>query len=165
MHFTTEHHFAAAPVRVAALMVDPAFEGGVQLPDLSPPELVAHDTDGAEHVLTLRYEYVGQLDPMAKRLLAGRQLALVQTVRLDSDTGLGALTIAAETDPGRLHGNAKITITGGDGADASVRALDGDFVVKVPVIGGTIERRLLPGILARLDVEADALAAHLRANG
>ena len=148
-------------------MVDPEFEGAVQLPDLSPPDVVEHGTDGNEHVLKLRYEYVGQLDPMAKRLLAGRQLALVQTVRIDPDTGLGALTIEAEADPGRLHGNAKITLTAdgaGDG-DASVRGLDGDFVVKVPVIGGTIERKLLPGILARLDVEADALAEHLRAHG
>ena len=46
-----------------------------------------------------------------------------------------------------------------------MRGLDGDFVVKVPVIGGSIERKLLPGILARLDVEADALAEHLRAHG
>ena len=167
MHFTTQHRFPAAPARVAALMVDPEFEGAVQLPDLSPPDVVEHDTDGNEHVLKLRYEYVGQLDPMAKRLLAGRQLALVQTVRIDPDTGLGALTIEAEADPGRLHGNAQITLTAagaGDG-DASVRGLDGDFVVKVPVIGRTIERKLLPGILARLDVEADALAEHLRAHG
>ena len=46
-----------------------------------------------------------------------------------------------------------------------MRALDGDFTVKVPLIGRTVERRLLPGILARLDVEAAALAARLRADG
>jgi Protein of unknown function (DUF2505) len=167
MHFTIEHRFPAAPTRVAALMVDPDFEGAVQLPDLSLPEVVEHDTDSDAHVLKLRYEYVGQLDPMAKRLLAGRQLALVQTVRIDPDTGLGTLTIEAEADPDRLHGNARITLAadGTVGGDASVRALDGEFVVKVPVIGRTIERKLLPGILARLDVEADALVAHLRANG
>jgi hypothetical protein len=167
MHFTTEHRFPAAPARVAALMVDPDFEGAVQLPDLSAPEVVEHDTDGDAHVLKLRYEYVGSLDPMAKRLLSGRQLALVQTVRIDPGTGQGTLTIEAEADPGRLHGNAQITLTADDtdDGDASVRALDGDFVVKVPVIGRTVERKLLPGILARLDVEADALASHLRANG
>ncbi len=167
MHFTTEHRFPGVPTRVAALMVDPEFEGAVQLPDLSSPEVVEHDADGSAHILKLRYEYIGQLDPMAKRLLAGRQLALVQTVRIDPDTALGTLTIEFEADPGRLHGNVQITLTAdraGD-ADASVRALDGDFVVKVPVVGSTIERKLLPGILTRLDVEADALAAHLRANG
>ena len=163
MHFTTEHRFPAAPARVAALMVDPEFEGAVQLPDLSPPEVVEHGTDGDATVLKLRYQYVGQLDPIAKRLTAGRQLALVQTVRIDPDTGLGTLTIDAEADPGRLRGDARITLSAN--VDACVRALDGDFVVKVPVIGGTLERKLLPGILARLDVEADALAEHLRANG
>ena len=45
-----------------------------------------------------------------------------------------------------MHGAATITLTP-DGAEC-VRRFDGDFVVKVPLMGGTIEKRLLPGILA-----------------
>ena len=51
---------------------------------------------------------------------------------------------------------ATITLTP-DGAEC-VRRFDGDFVVKLPIMGGTIEKRLLPGILSRFDVEAEALA-------
>ena len=163
MHFTAEHSFPAEPARVGALMVDPVFEASVALPDLSPPEVVEHSDAGAEHVLRLRYEYVGELDPMAKRLLAGRSLTLVQAVRLDPTTGRGTLTLEAEADPGRLHGSARITIDAEDG-DSSVRRLDGDFVVKVPLVGGAVERRLLPGVLSRFDVEAAALTARLRAD-
>jgi len=33
--------------------------------------------------------------------------------------------------------------------------------VRVPLIGGTAERRIVPGLLIRLDVEAATLAAKL----
>ena len=62
--------------RVATLMSDPAFQTGLELPDLSHPTVVAHDVDGAVHHLVLRYEYVGvELDPrsaqIARERLAG----------------------------------------------------------------------------------------------
>jgi hypothetical protein len=160
MHFSIEHHFPATPERVAALMVDPDFEAHVELPDLSTPTVLAHDVDGIPNVLRLRYDYVGSLDPVARRLLAGRDLTLVQEVRIDPTTGTGQLTLEAEAAPDRLHGNAAITITA-DGADASTRRLEGEFTVKVPLMGRTVERKLLPGILSRLDVEAAALAERL----
>jgi hypothetical protein len=162
MHFTTEHRFPAPPERVAALMVDPDFETHVDLPDLSTPTVLEHDVKAAEHVLRLRYEYVGQLDGVARRLLGNRQLALIQAVRLDPRTGNGRLTLEAEADSDRVHGAAAITLTT-DGPRGSVRRLDGDFTVKVPLMGGSVERRLLPGILSRLDVEAAALVARLGA--
>jgi hypothetical protein len=162
MHFRAEHTFPAEPARVAALMVDPDFEGSVALPDLSPPTVLEHDTSGTEHVLRLRYEYVGQLDPIARRLLGNRSLTLIQTVTLDPATGTGTLTLEAEADPRRLHGRAGITLTEHGGS--TTRTLEGDFTVKVPVIGGTAERKLLPGVLSRFDVEAAALTARLRAD-
>jgi hypothetical protein len=163
MHFTAEHRFPAQPERVAALMVDPEFETRVDLPDLSTPTVLEHDVQTVEHVLRLRYEYVGQLDAVARRLLGNRQLALVQAVRLDSRTWNGRLTLEAESDPGRLHGEAAITLAP-DGEHGSVRRLDGEFTVKVPLMGGSVERRLLPGILSRLDVEAAALVERLGAD-
>jgi hypothetical protein len=160
MHFSIEHHFPATPERVAALMVDPDFEAHVDLPDLSAPTVVAHDVDAVPNVLRLRYDYTGGLDPIARRLLSGRDLTLVQEVQIDPSTGTGTLTLEAEADPGRLHGKAAIAITA-DGDGASTRALDGDFTVKVPLMGSAVEHKLLPGILARLDVEAAALVERL----
>jgi hypothetical protein len=160
MHFAIQHHFPAAPARVAALMVDPDFEANVALPDLSAPTVLAHDVDAIPNVLRLRYDYIGSLDPIARRLLAGRNLTLVQEVQIDPATGAGRLTLEAEADPGRLHGNATITITA-DGDAASTRRLEGEFSVKVPLMGSAVEHKLLPGILSRLDVEAAALAERL----
>src|SRR6188472_2467193 len=108
MRFTTEHRFPGPPQQVAALMVDPTFETAVDLPDLSTPEVLAHSEAADATTLQLRYEYIGELDGLAKRITAGRQLTLVQTVALDVDAATGTFTLVAEADPGRVHGSATI---------------------------------------------------------
>jgi hypothetical protein len=162
MHFTTEHHLPGPPHAVAALMVDPDFEGNVDLPDLSRPAVLEHERGDGASRLTLRYEYTGQLDGLARRIVAGRKLTLVQTVEFEEAAGPGTYHLEAEADPGRVNGNATITLTD-DGGGGCVRRFEGDFVVKVPLMGGSIEKRLLPGILSRFDVEAEALAQRLKA--
>src|SRR5262245_63959975 len=91
-------------------MVDPAFVVTIALPDLSPAEVMDHSEHDGMNVLRVRYVYTGQLDPIAQRMLGGRELALVQTVSLDPETTAGTLTLVAEAEPGRLHGNATVTI-------------------------------------------------------
>ncbi|MGH9207805.1 MAG: DUF2505 family protein, partial [Acidimicrobiales bacterium] len=44
----------------------------------------------------------------------------------------------------------------------SVRRIDGELVVAVPAIGRMAERRIVPGLLRRLDIEAEALDDRLR---
>ncbi len=71
MRFRAEHEFPAPPVAVAAILRDPAFHLALDLPDLSRPEVVSHSATGAECAVVLRYTFVGHLDPVARRLLAG----------------------------------------------------------------------------------------------
>lgn len=161
MRFEAEQRFpGVAPQAIAALLVDPEFEARVELPDLSLPEVVEHRVDGSETILRLRYQYVGELDPIAVRLLGGKKLTWVQELRLDVESGRGTLHFAAEADPKRLHGDAKVTIDGD--ASRARRRFDGELVVKAPVVGGMAERRIVPGLLRRLDVEAEAVRAHLQ---
>jgi Protein of unknown function (DUF2505) len=114
----------------------------------------------SETVLRLRYDFVGHLDPLARRLLGGRRLTWLQELRLDRTSGAGRLTFAAEAEPRRLHGRADVVIESDDGGTR--RTLDGELVVEVPVVGRNAERRIVPGLLRRLDIEAAALDEHLR---
>jgi hypothetical protein len=84
-------------------------------------------------------------------------------MRVDRSAGTGALTFEAEKDPRRLHGAADFALTA-DGS-GSVRRLDGELVVAVPAIGRMAERRIVPGLLRRLDIEAEALDGRLRQVG
>ena len=161
MHFEAEHQFPASRAKVVALLCDPAFHTALDLPDLSFPEVVSSTVDGTTRVLRLRYEYVGRLDPIARKVVGGRKLTWIQELRLDTATFAGTLTFSAEADAKRLNGAADITITAVNGDAGCQRRIAGDFHVRVPLVGGTAEHAIVPGLVRRLDVEAAELSKQL----
>jgi hypothetical protein len=161
VHFEVVHEFPAPCAAVAAVLCDPAFHTQLDLPDLSRPEVVKSTTDGTTKLLLLRYEYIGSVDPIARRIVGDRTLTWMQELRLDTESFTGTLSFSAEQDTKRLNGEALMAITAaGDGA-RSRRRIAGDLHVRVPLIGGAAERRIVPGLVRRLDVEAEALAKEL----
>ena len=140
---------------MAALLVDSSFYLQLALPDLSLPEVVDEHSDGDRASLRLRYEFVGSLDPIAQRLLGSSRLAWIQEIQVDQSAGTGTLTFEAEKDPRRLHGTADFVLTEAGGV--TLRRIDGELVVAVPGIGRMAERRIVPGLLRRMDIEAQAM--------
>lgn len=160
MQFEREHEFPGTVEQVASMMSDPAFQTGLDLPDLARPDVVAHEVDGAAHRLTLRYAYIGQLDPIAQKVVGGRSLTWVQDLRIDVQHGSGTLSFAADGVGGRADGRAGVVISV-TGPSSCRRRISGEFRIKIPLIGGKAERAIVPGLARRLDVEAAALATAL----
>jgi hypothetical protein len=117
--------------------------------------VVSHDISPRGSAIRLRYEFVGKLDPLARRVLGNQRLTWMQEVEVDPSNRSGALTFGAERDPKRLHGNATFVLE--ESGSETLRRLDGELVVAVPGIGRMAERRIVPGLLRRLDIEAQAL--------
>lgn len=163
MKFSVDHDFPADPEKVVATLCDPAFQQQLELPDLSAPTVVDASTDGTTRVLKLRYEFVGSLDGIARKLLGSRKLTWLQELRMDAHSLRGALVFAAEADPNRLHGRGVITLTATPGG--THRHIDGELNVKVPLVGGTAEKKIVPGLIRRLDIEAAAVTAELTSRG
>ena len=160
MRFSAEHRFEGSTAAVADVLSDPGFYETLDLPDLARPVLLESSRDGGKTRLVFRYEFVGSLDPLARRLLGSHRLAWRQQVVFDHGSESGELSFAAEADPKRLHGSADFVLA----ADHQwvTRRLSGDLVVAVPLIGATAERKILPGLLRRLDIEAEAVQQRLR---
>jgi hypothetical protein len=155
MRFQAEHRFHGSPGEVAAVLTDPGFYQTLVLPDVSNPEVLESNAGGERSLLRLRYRYTGSLDPMARRLLGQQRLAWIQQVAVDHMTGSGDLSFHAEADPKRLQGKAHFDLrTDGGGC---VRRLAGELVVAVPMIGTRAERKIVPGVLRRLDIEAQGI--------
>lgn len=159
MHFSARHVFPGPLEGVGAALGDPDLYTRLQLPDLDLPELIEVADDGAGRLLRLRYRYTGSLHPIVRRLLGGDGLTWLQDVRVEPARRYGTVHFAAEKDPRRLHGDATFTLVAE--AAKTVRDLEGDLVVDVPGLGPMAERRLVPGILGRLDAEAAAISARL----
>jgi hypothetical protein len=159
VRFHAEHRFHGPAPAVATLLADARFYLDLILPDLGQP-VILEDREGDDAVLRLRYEFVGSLDPIALRLIGSSRLAWIHEVRVDRSAGTGTLAFAAEKDPGRLHGTAAFVLREERGT--TVRHLDGELVVALPGLGRMAERRIVPGMLHRLDIEAQALDAQLQ---
>jgi uncharacterized protein DUF2505 len=163
MRFRAQHRFHGQPGAVAQVLSDPSFYLDLDLPDLNRPEVLERRGDDDQVVLRLRYEFVGDLIPMARRVLGNQQLLWVQEVHIDLRAPAGTLQFGAERNPKLLHGEAHFDLEP-DGGE-TVRHLEGDLVVAIRGIGGMAERRILPGLLRRLDIEAQALNRRLGTNG
>jgi hypothetical protein len=183
VRFHTEHVLPGTPAAVVAVLGDPGFYRQLELPDLRLLEVRPVSvsgigdpsrSDGApvalleDRGLVLRYEFTGDLDVVALRLLGGERPTWLQEVHLRGASG-GWLRFAAEANPRLLHGSADFFLEprehdrqdgpDGDATDvASLRRLEGELTVALPVVGGMAERRIVAGVLTRLDVEADAVA-------
>jgi hypothetical protein len=155
VQFEGEHHFNGVPAQVAAVLGDPRFDCQLDLPDVGPPTLLTEAADDRWSHFRMRYEYTGPLDPVARRLLTPRRLAWVQKVAVDRSSCSGELAFHAEADPRRLRGWAQFTLSP-DG-DRCIRRLRGELTVSLPLIGREAERRIVPGLLRRLDIEAVAV--------
>jgi hypothetical protein len=157
MRFSVTRDFDADAAAVAGVLLDPAIQEALALPDLALPEVV--ETSATK--LVLRYGYVGSLDPIVKKLLGSRPLTWLQTIELDPVQQSGALSINAEAAPDRLTANATIAIVTQPSTRTTL-TIEGDLRVHIPLVGGSAEKRLVPGVVARLNVEADAIAEHLK---
>ena len=125
-----EHDFSGSCAQVADVLYDPEFHTHLDLPDLSRPRVVEHRVDGTTRVLRLRYEYIGQLDPIARKIIGGRKVTWSQELRLDAATYKGTLSFEADADPRRLNGLAQVVISARGDDGHSRRRLAGDFHVR-----------------------------------
>jgi hypothetical protein len=152
MRFQAEHWFPASVGAVADLLVDADFHRGLSLPDVELLDVVEHRVDGDDGVLSLRYAFVGRLDPVAQRLLGGQRLTWTQQLGVDRATGDGRLAFAVDGSSGRLRGAADFTLQ--PHGEQTVWELRGELRVRVPLVGGTAERHIVAGLLERLELEA-----------
>jgi hypothetical protein len=161
VRFQAEHRFPGPVGAVVDVLVDPAFHRGLELPDLHLVDVVDQRDDGDGALLALRYAYVGAIDPIAARLLGGQRLTWLQELVVDRATGRGHLAFGVDGGRDRLKGLAEFTLSA-DGDD-TVWALKGQLRVRVPLVGGTAERRIVAGFLERLAIEARHVTDRLRA--
>jgi hypothetical protein len=140
-------------------MADGAFYEQLELPDVGPVRVVERDVDGSTVRLALRMEFTGSLDAIGRRVLGDGDLAWVQEVSFDTAAHTGRLAISTDARTDRVHFDAAMRLRA-DG-DETVRSIRGDLAVRVPLVGRVAERKVLPGLARRLDLEAASLAEWL----
>lgn len=156
MRLDAAHRFTAPGDEVCDAMGDPEFYATLRLPDVEPPEVIVRTAVGTRVDVHVRFTYIGKLDPIARRVVGHDHVAWVQRLEIDRASQSCTLHVMPEIGvmPVTCHG----TFVLHDAAPAgSLRTLAGELRIKVPIIGGRAEKSLAPGIMRRLDLEAEAL--------
>ena len=155
MKFLLEHRFAAPLEQVEEAMVDPAFLEGARLPDVGRPSVLSRHESGPTVTLRVRYHYTGSLDGLARRVLRAGDVTWVQETTLDRTTHRTEFTVVPGVYPDRFRcgGTMQLSNDGGQ----TVRMIDGELRIKVPIFAGRAEGLIVPGLRSRMDHEAKLL--------
>jgi hypothetical protein len=143
-------------------MGDPAFYAELRLPDVEPPEVVVRTVDGDRVDMHVRFTYTGKLDPVARRIVGHEHVAWVQRLKIDPGSGTAALSVDPDVGVIPVTCSGTFTLHDVDGGRC-LRTLAAELKIRVPIIGSRAEKSLAPGILRRLDLEAQALDRYLTA--
>ena len=160
MKFDASQPFDASPDRVMSVYAEPGtYERLGQLGKLSAPELVSQSKEGDVVTIALRYRYVGDLPGGAGRFVKADKISWVQTSRFDLGACTEAITIQPDNYADRFQACADATVT--TDADGSTRRVGGEVRIRLPLVGGKVERAIVEGLVEHLDQEAKAIAALL----
>jgi hypothetical protein len=152
----------ATPVTVFAMLLDKDFQdrkcaatGALD----HRVEITEYD-DGSATIMTVRTMPTDSLPELA-RSFVGATLSVRQTDEWQAPAPDGArdgtLLVEIEGAPVRMTGTLRLA---GEGAGA-VESVDGDVKVRVPLVGGQLEKLVAPVILAATQVEERTGAAWL----
>jgi hypothetical protein len=160
MRFTIDQRFSAAPDAVARAFADPALYLAFQdLPKMSRPEVLAHEVDGDEVALQIRYRFSGDLSPAARAVIDPARLSWVEHASHD---------LAARTTTFRMvpdHYGDRFQCSGSyrfetDGT-GTLRHCEGDIKVRALLVAGAVENAIVSGLREHLDDEVAVVEAFL----
>jgi hypothetical protein len=154
--FHLEHRFDAPLEAVEEAMVDPEFLEGTRLPDVGPPRVLSRDDAGATVTLRVKYEYTGGLDALAKRVLRAGEVTWTQETTLDRRIHRTDFRVVPDVYPDRFRCGGAMQLQ--SQGEATVRTIDGELRIKVPIFSGRAEGLIMPGLRSRMNREAELLA-------
>jgi hypothetical protein len=148
-----EQVFDAPVDEVARAYTEPGlFERLGHLPKLGRPELVDRQEDGDVVRLQVRYRFTGDLSSAARRVVDPAKLSWVEHTTHDLANHLVDFRMAPDHYPDRLRSSGRYSFEP-DGTGRTRRLTEGELVVRVPLVGGAVERAIVSGLGEHLAAE------------
>lgn len=156
MRFRHELAYDAPPDKVFAMLADPAFrEAACVAQDVISAE-VTLERDGAGFTLTIDQQQRTDDLPSFAKAFAGDSTQAIQREEWPDASG-GSLRIDAPGKPSSVAGSITLRPEG----DGTREVVELELRIKVPLIGGKLERLLAEKITAGLDAEHEVGVAYL----
>lgn len=120
-------------------------------------ELLEHDDDGQRCRIRFSYQVASDVPAFAKKVL-GDSSQVVQEEIWDRSTGEGQVSVDVATLPGSLRCVARLEARG---EEACAKVYDWEIKVKIPLIGGKIEKVVADDIQSKSGPDEAAVNALL----
>jgi uncharacterized protein YndB with AHSA1/START domain len=159
MEFRTELSYDASPDEVFAMLSDPAFREQVaEAQDVVSADVRLTPTDDGFTLISDQVQNTKDLPAIAKKI-AGDTTRAVITEEWSSHTA-GSISITAPGKPTTASGTVRLAPDG----DGTVEIVELDVKVKVPLVGGKLEKLMADTIESGYRVEHTVGRAWLQDN-
>jgi Protein of unknown function (DUF2505) len=143
--FTLTQEIPASVEAVDAALVDPAFQARMaELPKLGSAEVVANDRDGSTVKLQVRYLFQADLSPAVTRVVDPTKLTWIEDSTVDLGTHHTVCVIRPDNYANLLEGSYEAQLT--PSGSGCTRVLTGKVKVRVPLLGGKVEKAIVGGL-------------------
>ncbi len=158
MDFTLTQDIAATVDQVEAALTDAGFLATMaDMPKIGSVEVLEQTRDGDTVHQRVRYLFTAELSGAVRRVVDPDKLTWVE----DSTSDLAAHTASYRIDPDNyanlLEGSYDATITAH--RNGARRVAIGLLKVRVPLVGGKVERAIVDGLRENSDAQAELLTA------
>ncbi len=162
MHLHLEHHIDAPLDVVIRTSLDPDFEAALRdLPNVAERTVTERDDDpdGSIHRV-VRYRFSGPIPAAALKAVGGAIISWDEIGDYDPANHEWRFVIRPHVFPGRITCNGRYGLVR-DG-EGTVRSVDVDIEVKVPLVGGRVEKALAAGLRDNMNAEAELLGLFVK---
>ncbi len=157
----TLHQQIDAPVdAVEAALVDSAFLARMdELPKLGSAEVVRNERDGDVVHLAVRYLFQAELSSAVTRVVDPDKLTWVEESECDLAAHRTTCVLKPDNYANLLQGSYEATIAAA--GSGSTRTITGQLKVKVPLLGGKVEKAIVGGLSENADAQATLLSSFI----
>ena len=143
--FTIEQQLAGTPAAVIDVLLDPAFvDARAALPKLGDAELLELTRDGESARQRVRLRFTAELAPAVTAVVDRDRLTWVDVATYDLAGHRAEHTIEPDHYADRLSCSYSDVVTPADGG--ARRVLGGSLRVRMPLVGGRVERAIVSGL-------------------
>ncbi len=161
VRFGFEQRWTATPDDVLEIYLDHDFWTTLDgLTATSAPEVLEVTRTGDTALIRLRYQLTVDLPREAARFIDPNDVSWIEESTWNLPQRRAEVRFLPDQAAGLMKASATAELAA-EGADAT-RAVRGDLRVRIPLLGGKVEKVVVDGIGDHLVEEADAVAARLR---
>ena len=160
MRFHLDQIFRAPADDVARAYADPAlYELLGRLPKLGRPEVLERREDGDVVHLQVRYRFTGDLSAAVRRVLDPERLTWVEHATHDLARREVDFRLVPDHYGDKLRSSGRYHFE--EQGDVTRRVAEGEVAVRVPIVGGSVERAIVSGLREHLSEETGVVERFL----